>query len=73
MKASYLLKNQACSLTMFAGAVVLGPPAIITLCGVTIFNATVASSSEISKMKIKHYKKKLVGCEKYFTKGKLGL
>ena len=68
-KASYLLKNQACSLTMLAGAAVLGPPAVITLCGVTVFNAAVASSKKISKMKLKYYKKKLAGCEKYFTKG----
>ena len=64
LEASYLLKNQACSLTMFAGAAVLGPPALITLCGVTIFNATLASSREISRMKLKNYKQNFVDCKK---------
>ena len=62
LEASYLLKNQACSLTIFGGAMVLGPPAILTLFGVSIVNASVNGSKVISKMKLKKYKQKVLEC-----------
>ena len=41
---------------------VLGPPAILTLFGVSIVNASVNGSKVISKMKLKKYKQKVLEC-----------
>ena len=60
LEASYLLKNQACSLTILGGAAVLGPPALVTVFGVSICNATISSSKRISKMKLKKYKQRFL-------------